>query len=375
MRVPVQCGRHLRGAQTPVTNLPLVRRRGENQGLIRPLADRASSVVAWFGAVQAQDYLGALWAVGQRTEGGREGDIELAIAEREIVRTWPMRGTLHFVAADDVRWLLDLLAPRIIQRHALRLEREFELDAPALARCRKVLTRILAGHGPTTRGDIYQALEGKGISCLGQRGVHILGRLAQEGLICLGPRLGKQPTFVFLDEWLPDVRGLLREEALAELALRYFTSHGPATVKDLSWWSGLSLTEARIALGLVERRLTKEKSGAREVWFASAPTQARKRAPSNAHLLPPFDEYLVGYQDRSAVLNPRYADGLHALLSPVVELDGQVVGTWKRILTRGKADLYLTPFGRWSSPAKRVIADAARRYGHYLGVPVALTWK
>ena len=355
-----------------MTNLQLIRRRRENHGLIRPVTARASSTVAWFGAVQAQDYLGALWAVGQRTEGARQSDIELAIAEREIVRTWPMRGTLHFVAADDVRWLLDLLAPRIIQRHALRLEREFELDARVLARCRKVLTRILSGRGPTTRGDIYKALEGKGISSQGQRGVHLLGRLAQEGLICLGPRAGKQPTFVLLDEWLPDVRGLLREEALAELALRYFTSHGPATVKDFSWWSGLSLTEARIALGLVRRRLIKETVGAGEVWFAHTSRLARTRAPSIAHLLPPFDEYLVGYQDRSAVLDPMHAGRLQALLSPIVELDGEVVGTWKRILARGRAELHLSPFGRWTTSAKQRIADAARRYGEYLGVPVAL---
>jgi hypothetical protein len=341
--------------------------------LIRPLASRPASVVARLGAVQAQDYLGGLWAVGLRTTNARAGEIELSIAEREIVRTWPMRGTLHLVAARDVRWMLDLLNPRIIRRHALRLEREFELDAATLARCRKVLTKLLAGRGPLTRNAIYQALQAKGISPAGQRGVHIVGRLAQEGLICLGPRAGKQPTFVLLDEWLPDTRGLLRDEALAELALRYFTGHGPATVRDFSWWSGLSLGEARTGLDFVERHLNRAVLGGQVVWFAAAEPRIRKKTLPASHLLPPFDEYLVGYRDRSAVLEAKYAGRLRALLSPVVEVDGKVVGTWGRTLTKGRAEIQLTPFRPWSTGTGRVVAEAARRYGTFLGVPVALS--
>ena len=355
-----------------MTTLEIIRRRRESQFLIRPAAHDPATVVAWFGAVQAQDYLGALWAVGQRTRDAVESDVELALAERSIVRTWPMRGTLHFVAADDVRWMLDLLNPRIIQRHAHRLEREFELDARTLAGCRKALIHALKGGEPLTRRQVYDALAARGIAPSGQRGIHIIGRLAQEGLLCFGPRAGKQQTFVLLDEWLPEGRGLLREEALAELALRYFTGHGPATVSDLSWWSGLSLGEARAGLHLVERRLLSESLEGRTYWFADAGRQSRKAARTTAHLLPPFDEYLVGYQDRRAVLNPRYAGRLHALLSPVVEVDGRIVGTWGRRLTKGKAVLHLTPFTRWTAGSRRAIADAAQRYGEYLGVPVVL---
>ena len=309
-----------------------------------------------------------------RTVNSDQDDVEQAIAERKIVRTWPMRGTLHFVAADDVRWMLDLLNPRIIRRHALRLEREFELDSVTLARCRKVLVQLLAGRGPLTRNAIYQALRENGVSPAGQRGVHILGRLAQEGLICLGPRAGKQPTFVLLDEWLPNGRGLQRDEALAELALRYFTGHGPATVQDFSWWSGLSLTEARAGVDFVERQLNREMIGDKVFWFAPAKRRSRKSTLPGAHLLPPFDEYLVGYRDRSAVLDAKYAGRLRALLSPVVEVDGKVVGTWGRILTKGRAEIHLTPFGRWPTGTRRVVADAARRYGEFLGVSVALSW-
>jgi hypothetical protein len=349
----------------------IIRRRLANQLLIRPSLDHPAAVVAWFGAVQAQDYLGALWAVGQRTPGAVESDVELALAERSIVRTWPMRGTLHFVAADDVRWMLELLTPRIVQRHALRLQREFELDTLCLSRCRKVLERALQG-GALTRRQVYDALESGGLSVAGQRGIHILGRLAQEGLICFGPRAGKQQTFVLLDEWLPESRGLLRDEALAELALRYFTSHGPAAVRDFAWWSGLTLTDARAGLHLVERRLLRESFNGADYWCSPAEVKAPRKTRTTAHLLPPFDEYLVGYQDRSAVLDPRYVGRLQALLSPVVELDGKIVGTWGRRLIKGKAALHFTPFSRWGRGGQGAAAAAAQRYGEFLGLPVTL---
>jgi hypothetical protein len=352
--------------------LDISARRRENQSLIRPVFQDPGDLVAWFGAVQAQDYLGALWAVGLRTAGAVESDVELAIAERRIVRTWPMRGTLHFVAADDARWLLELLAPRIVQRHSARLEREFELDRVALARCRRIIVQALEGRAPRTRTDLYEVLQTKGQSPAGQRGVHILGRLAQEGLICCGPREGKQPTFVLLDEWLPETRGLLREEALAELALRYFTSHGPATVRDLSWWSGLNLAEAREALKLVERQLEGETVGVERYWFADRERRVRKKPFPTCHLLPPFDEYLVGYQDRTAVLNPRHAGRLQALLSPAIELDGKIVGTWVRQRIKSKVRLHLKPFSRLPAESRETLLRAGDRYGKFLGVPASL---
>ena len=350
----------------------LLGRRKENQLLARPSTRDPADVVAWFGAVQAQDYLGALWAVGLRTLHAAETDVELAIAERRIVRTWPMRGTLHFVAADDVRWMLDLLAPRIIQRHAARLEREYELDAAALSRCRRIIVQALTGSEPRTRMQLYEDLKKVGVSPAGQRGVHILGRLAQEGLICGGPRAGKQSTFVLMDEWLPEIRGLEREEGLAELALRYFTSHGPATVRDLSWWSGLSLAESRAAVKLMERRLERETIHDQTYWFAEAERQTRKKARLTGHLLPPFDEYLVGYRDRGDVLNPKHAGRLQALLSPAIEIGGKIVGTWSRQRSPSRVRLRIAPFTRLAAASRAAIVKAAERYGEFLGVPVVL---
>lgn len=208
-------------------------------------------VVAHFGAMQAQDYLGALWAVGVRMQGeATEGEIERAIAERRIVRCWPMRGTLHFVAAEDVRWMLGLLAPRVLRRHGTRLERDFGLDTRTLRRCRTVAERMLRGGNASTRPELYAAFEAAGIATKGSRGLHILFALAHERVLCFGARRGKQPAFVLLDEWLPPSKPKPREEALAELATRYFRSHAPATPADFAWWSGLPLKEAKEAIGL-----------------------------------------------------------------------------------------------------------------------------
>ena len=359
----------LKNRRKPIVTIQMIiRHRLEKQMLARSLFDRPSDVVTWFGAVQAQDYLGALWAVGQRSRDAVESDVELALAERAIVRTWPMRGTLHFVAADDVRWLLELLNPRIIQRHALRLRREFELDDAALSRCRRILTKALRGGSPLTRSRLYDTLEYGGISPAGQRGIHILGRLAQEGLICFGPRQGKQHTFVLLDEWLPEGRGLLRDEALAELALRYFTSHGPATLRDLVWWSGLTVRDVQAGIHSVERRLQREEIGGESYWFSPAEGTSQ-RTNSLTHLLPPFDEYLVGYKNRAAVLEPRHAVRLYALLSPVMEIDGRIVGTWGRRLARGMVTVALAPFRHLSLAEKGAMARAVARYGKFLGVP------
>jgi hypothetical protein len=230
-----------------------------------------------------------------------------------------------------------------------------------------VLVQALEGHRTLTRGQVYHALEARGISAAGQRGIHILGRLAMEGLICFGPREGKQHTFVLLDEWIPEGRGLLREEALAELALRYVAGHGPVTVRDFAWWSGLPVAEARTGLKLVERRLVPEKFDGESYWRLESDAQPR-RAGSAAHLLPPFDEYLVGYKNRSAVLDSRHASRIQALLSPVVELGGRIIGTWGRRLAKGKVQVDVRPFGRLAPGQKRAIALAAERYGRFLGL-------
>ena len=265
----------------------------------------AAEVVASLVAMQAQDYLGALWSVGLRTAKATEATITQAIADREIIRTWPMRGTLHFVAAADVRWLLALLTPRIIASAAGR-HRGLGLDEEVFARSRKLFIKALKGGRSLSRDTLYQVLEGGGISSGEQRGYHILWRLAQEGLICCASHLGKQPAFALLEEWVPAHPLMDREASLGTLALRYFNSHGPATLADFVWWSGLKISDARKALEMVSSKLVKEG----DYWMGAGSSSAK--VTRSAHLLPCFDEYLLGYTDRSTVLDPQHAAGIIA---------------------------------------------------------------
>jgi hypothetical protein len=331
------------------------------------------------GVIQAQDYIGALWAVGLRTLDATQEDVEQAIAEGKFVRTWPARGTLHFVAAQDVRWMLALLAPRAIQGSAGRL-RQLDIDQATIDRSRERLTHVLRNGNRMTREALYQALEEVKISTEGQRGIHILGRLAQEGLICFGPRDGKQQVFVLLEEWVPAASALpgagilRRDQALAELARRYFTSHGPATVRDFAWWSGLTASDARASLEMASPHLAQEEIDGQTYWLPQSATDSKEPSPT-AHLLPAFEEYLLGYTDRSAVLEPGYAMRMVArngMISPVIVIDGQVVGTWKRALK--KETVVITP--DWFTPPdeahQQAFGEAAGRYGAFLRLEVVL---
>ena len=313
--------------------------------------DTPHAVVAHLGAVQAQDYYGALWAVGARMRDAVESDVERALAERRIVRCWPMRGTLHFVAAEDVRWMLELLAPRVLARHRLRLERDFELDARTLRRCRTVVQRALRGGHALTRPEIYAVLERAGIPAGASRGLHILFALAHERLLCFGARRGKQPTFVLLDEWLPPAPPKPREDALVEIARRYLTGHGPATAADLAWWAGLTLREAREAIAL-----------------GGPPSEPPIRRIPRVHLLPPYDEYTVAYKDRSAIVEPEHAKRVNAgggILNAVLVVDGRVAGSWKRVLRGKRVEVAVSPFRVLTAREEWAMGREVARYARF----------
>ena len=333
-------------------------------------------VVSWMGAVQAQDYLGALWALGIRMQSAREEVIEQAIADRTVVRTWPMRGTLHFVAPADIRWMLALLTPRVIAGQRGR-HRQLELDQAAFDRSRDVLTRALEGGRQLTRDALYEILEAAGVSTAGQRGIHILGRLAQDGLLCFAARQGKQQTFALLEEWVPPARALERDEALAELAGRYFTSHGPATVQDFTWWSGLTVADAKAGIELAGPGLEREIIDGQDYWLSAAePAAGPNASPASpaAWLLPPFDEYTVAYKDRSAVHDPARGGlmSINGIFYPLIVLDGRVAGTWKRAFKKGTVEITLSPFASLKKKERQAVAAAAERYGAFLGMPVVL---
>ena len=348
------------------------RARLANQHISRPVFDDAADVVRSLGAVQAQDYLGALWALGLRSKRATEASVETAIERRAIIRTWPMRGTLHFVAAEDARWMLPLLTPRVIAGAASRF-RQLELDDAVLIRSAKVVERAMTGQTCVRRDTMYELWNAAGIATHESRGLHILGYLAQTGLICFGPRDGKQHTFTLLEEWLPGSPAVARDEALGALARRYFTSHGPATVHDFSWWSGLTVTEARAGLESVRPELEREDMGERTLWFAAAPS-ARGGAGA-AYLLPAWDEYTVAYRDRTDVLEARYAAKVNAgggVLKPVIVIRGEVVGSWQRTIAKGRVSVKPLLFGRVGREDVAAIEKATARYGKFLELPAQL---
>jgi Winged helix DNA-binding domain len=351
----------------PITR-DIALQRLTNQQIAQPSFTHPSEVVQWLGAVQAQDYLGALWAVGLRTRSATEQTIEQALAEKTIVRTWPMRGTIHFVAPADVRWMLEVLTPRVVQRSKRRLT-ELGLDEKIIAASAEVIAKGLQGGRQLPRPALYELLEQANIVAGGQRGLHILGQLAQRQLICFGARAGKQPTFTLLDEWAPGAKSLPRDEALAELARRYFTGHGPATLQDFIWWAGLTTADAKAGLGAAAAQLERELIGAQEYYFAPELPPAPGR-PLDASLLPPFDEFLVGYRDRSASLdaeyNTRVVPGGNGIFNPIVVIDGRVVGTWKRTFKKDTVVMNFSPFTSWNDEQVRAISAAAECYGRFV---------
>jgi hypothetical protein len=346
----------------------IVRRRLAAQQLAATELARPADVVAWFGAVQAQDYLGALWAVGLRLADARERDVERALAERAIVRSWPMRGTLHFLAAADARWMIELLAPRAAAAATTRL-RAMGIDAGLLSRARRALVAQLEGGRRLTRPAAYAVLERAGIPTEGQRGLHALWRLAHEALLCFGPREGKQQTFVLLEEWLPGARRLPRDEALPELARRYFTAHGPATLRDFAWWSGMTLGDARLATEMAGKLVEREIIAGQAYWSAPAALPARPaRATERAHALPAFDEFFVGYADRSAAIDPAHAARVTPfdVLGPVVIHDGRLVATWKRRIAGKRVVVSTSPVAPLAGTKAKAVERALARYVRFV---------
>jgi hypothetical protein len=357
----------------------IAQRRLLNQRLAQPDLATPAEVVRWFGAMQAQELPGANYAIAlrmfDRAPTVTEQTIEQAVADRSVVRTWPMRGTIHFVPAADASWMLRLLARRTNQK-AASIYRRVGLSGDDFARAGDILASALRGGKVMARRELYAALEAAGLATAAtageQRGLHLLGYWTREGLICLGPRQGKQPTFTLLDEWVPDARQLDDDEALATLARRYFRSHGPATEYDFAWWSGLTLTEVRRGVALAGDALTQTTLDGRiyrEVATPPSSTSAPSAPSASVLLLPQYDEYTVAYRDRSAALHPAFPADPFLILAPVLVVDGLIVGSWKRTLARDAVTLAITHYAPLDAAQREGLAHAAERYGRYLGLP------
>jgi len=347
-----------------MTNPHISHRRLHNQHLALPAFENPGDVVRWFGAIQAQDYPGSLWAIGLRMQNAVEADIERAMADSLIVRTHPMRGTWHFVAPQDIRWLLTLMAPGRIASAAYYY-RQLELDDATFARSNAILARTLQGGKQLTRRELADALVQSGISPAGLRLTFLLSRAEIEGVIASGARRGKQFTYALLDEIVPAPRTLTRDESLAELARRYFTRHGPATLQDFAWWSGLTASDARAGLEMVKSQFIQEVIDARTYWLSPSTSTTTLSAPT-AYVLPAYDEYTVAYQDRSAILDPAHTQQTGHGLAPTIVIDGRIAGTWKRTITKDSVTITTTLLTPLTESQNQALTAALDRYTQFV---------
>ena len=342
-------------------------------GLLRLVAQRiagpahptATATVRALTAIQAQDYPGALDSVALRTVGRRRSDVEAVLDAGDVVRSWPMRGTLHLVAGDDLPWLLDLLGARVLAGAAGRRER-LGLTEADTELARQVAVAELKGGRRLRRGALLTAFADGGVDVTGQRGYHLLWYLAQTATLCLGPTEAGQQHFVLLGEWVGSPPRKERAEALGELALRYFTGHGPASVKDLARWAGLTLGDARAGLALARTQLATLEVGGVEYFLGPGTADllaAARRDARGVFLLPGFDEFVLGYGDRSAVLDPAFADrivpGGNGMFRPTVVCDGRIVGTWAWTGRGERRTVTATPFTEFPPAVAAALAQAS----------------
>jgi hypothetical protein len=354
----------------------IARRRMWNSGLVGERFTAPDDVVRRHLAMQAQDYGPAAWSIGQRSKGLIAADIDDALAAGEIVRTHVLRPTWHFVARDDLRWLLALSGPRVRQGNAGR-QRELGLDARTLSRAEKVVASALEGGNRLTRDEIAAVFDRRKLDREGQRMPYLLMHCELVALIGSGGRRGKQQTYALLDERVPAGRSLDRQEALAELTRRYLTSHGPATVKDMSWWSGLTMTDIRTALATIGDEVGSEEIDGLSFWSVSSERDRRPPAPRGAHLLQTYDELVVGYTEsrfhgESAAELAREAWSGRTFPTGVVLLHGRVGGHWRRTTEPKRIRVEIHVYDDATDADQRALETSVRRLGRFFGFPATV---
>lgn len=337
-----------------------------NQGIAMPRFQHPAEVLIHMGAIQGQDFSGAKLSIGVRLNHATDQTIENAFSGRSIVRTWLMRGTLHFVAARDIRWINDLVAARLIAANARRY-RELELDEPTLMRSNEFMYKSLQTSGKLSRKQLMAALEQSGISTRGQRAAYMLQRATLDNLICQCGVTRNVADFI-LQESLTDAKPKDKSEALAELAKRYFFSRGPATLADFSWWSGLTVKEAKEGLQAIKKDLEEFTADGQTYYFKNNP-KIKKPENSLAFLLPGFDEFLLGYKDRIASLSPSQSNlwcpGGNGMFHPFIILNGKFRGTWKRNNGKKTASIDLSPVEQFTAQEKNLIDAAIEKVNRY----------
>jgi len=344
----------------------LINTRLVNQQITGTSFTKPEQIVRWMGAMQAQDYAMAKWAIGLRLPDASDEIIESAIDNADIIRTHVLRPTWHFVPAQDVHWMLALTAPAINAVAATNF-RKLELDETVFKKTNRIIEKSLQ-QKQLTRTELMEILEKKGIVTNELRSAHIMLRAELDGIVCNGAKRGKQFTYALLNERVPQQKKLVKEEALAELALRFFKSHGPATLQDFAWWSGLTKRDALCGLNAVKHMLVSEEINNQVYWFTDPGFNEKK---SSIYLLPAYDEWLISYKDRTASLPQAYFSHVisrNGIFKPTIIVDGKVVGLWKRSFKKERVFIETTFFKKKDQVGRKVMATAAKPFVKFLSM-------
>lgn len=341
-----------------------------NQQLVNPLFRTPKELVSWMGAMQAQNYPMVKWAVGMRLQSATIQMVEKALQEGEILRTHVMRPTWHLVAAEDIRWMLKLSAQRVIAANESYAKgRDLEISEELYTKSHNLLEKILGGKKSMTKQEIAEEFTHSGMVADNDRMTRFMARAEQVGVVCSGEDKGGKCTYALLEERVPPMPELTKDEALARLARNYFRSHAPAVLQDFVWWSGLPISEARQAIYFIESELTVEQWNG-QTWYIHETCRTRGKALESVHLLPSYDEYLLGYKDRTDVLPKEHypkAFTNNGLFFPVVLHKGQVVGNWDKTVRKKRVELAYSWFGLDASIQEDWLEEAKHKYAQFLG--------
>jgi len=355
-----------------MTSADIAYLRLKNQ-LIADPSDSIGAVTRHFGAMQAQDYAAAKWAIGLRVKNVTDSDIEQAISQKEIVRTWSLRGTLQFMHPETMRDILTLTRERMLTAYRSHFKR-YELDGDEFTRIAAIIKRKLRGK-QLTRAEIMKTLEEHNVVTGNMRSTFIMLRLAMEGITCHSERRGKEFTFTLLDEWLPKVAvKKSRQEILKDFTLTYFKSHGPSTISDFAWWSGLLLKDIKQTLEIVKDELDEVDSDGNK-YFIHKSCSIQKRKHSAVYLLPSFDEYLLGYANRKDVLHTDHVKHVagtnNGIFSPVIVIDGKVAATWKRTIKKDQLIVDVKPFEKLTTEQNNEILKRIKTFSEFAELRLA----
>lgn len=346
----------------------IARIRLASQQIVATKCRTAKEVVAWMGAMQAQDYNMAKWAIGLRLPASTDEIIQEAINNGEVLRTHILRPTWHFVSAEDIYWMLELTAPRMKTLQRGR-QKELGLTQRILAKSNSIIAKALSGGKHLSREELMALLEKSGIDTGNQKSYHLMHTAELNGIVCSGKINEKKQTYALLEERVQKTKSLTREEALARLAQKYFTSHCPATLQDFTWWSGLSAIDARHALEMVKNNFISETIGAQTYWLTNS-FSIPETNKTSVYLLPAYDEFIISYKDRSAVLpleHNRKAVSNNGLFRPVILVNGKVTGLWKRTFVKDTVIVEAQFFEKTGKTISGAVEKESIKLGRFLG--------